>query len=457
MAMPWRETSPGHYQRPVGENEKFMTLLIAPGAALGREQWAISSVATFRALGDLEVEDLETVFRNAWKHLRFQHPSIASYERDDTLNYHVPDAAALDKWCEESFRTVTGGNATADDVIASHEPTKVVTMHYLPSTSQLVLRTSHWRTDGIGILMLFNAFFNAANMAHTQTTQQLPSGQEVARLAPNVESAANMPTHITEDMKATADSYASTFGHYVGCVGVKFTGDGKATPRGTRSARVQFSEALTTKVIAATKARGIGITSAIQAAVAGANYMFSSPATAQNHFASTMRFSLRPLLPEPYSTPAYASGLYTTGYISRVPASNTWAQNATKFEHAYCRGLSREFLQSYRQYAANLQAFLANMPADAPPLSNVDLSNVGVIDELVRPVHGTATRGIEVADVTAGVETLTPQMVVFAWTFRGRLNLHTVYNEAFQDHDAALGFAEAVKTVLLRELHVDGE
>ena len=69
---------------------------------------------------------------------------------------------------------------------------------------------------------------------------------------------------------------------------------------------------------------------------------------------STIRFSLRPYLPEPYNSPAYASGLYTTGWMKAVPASASWDETARAYNEEYRNGLSAEFVEAHRAYAVRL-------------------------------------------------------------------------------------------------------
>lgn len=70
------------------------------------------------------------------------------------------------------------------------------------------------------------------------------------------------------------------------------------------------------------------MTSAVHASVAATNHYLASMENKNKHYTSTIRFSLRSYLLEPYSTPAYASGLYTTGWMDTVPTSASWIHNA---------------------------------------------------------------------------------------------------------------------------------
>ncbi|KAI9716072.1 MAG: hypothetical protein M1828_000483 [Chrysothrix sp. TS-e1954] len=440
------------YERSVGENERLMTLLVEKSAPLAREQWSISSIASFRHNGRFDTDGLETVFRNAWFFMRFQHPSLASFEDSGKLKYLVPDTKTLEQWSCENFKIAPAGKS-ANDIIAKFRPTKTAKLYYIPETSQLVLNSSHWRTDGFGTLMIFNDFFEAAATITTRTIEQLAWGEEVKRLAPSVEEALDMPNVLTPETKATADKCAATFGLYSGCVGIQFDRE-KTLPQGTRTVQVQLSLDTTCNIIDACKTRGLGVTSALQSSLAAANYLFASPEDQSKHFASTARFSFRPYLPEPYGTSVYAAGLYTSGWIHGLSASQTWEESAAELTKVYKEPLSQSFMEAYPQYGLNMQRYIQNVPPDAPPLSNVDISNVGGIDDMVQPIHRSQDIELEITNITVGVETLTPQIVVFVWTFRGHLNIFPVYNEAFHKREYVQKFVETLKAILLQNLEI---
>ena len=106
-----------------------------------------------------------------------------------------------------------------------------------------------------------------------------------------------------------------------------------------------------------------------------------------------MRHSIRPHLPVPYNGEAGAAGLYTAGYVVGVPASQSWLENAKKYEIEYSRGATPDLLSSRRQYALTMEEVLKNMsPPDTPP-SGLDISYIPSAQTLVKP----CIRGCEVA------------------------------------------------------------
>lgn len=85
-----------------------------------------------------------------------------------------------------------------------------------------------------------------------------------------------------------------------------------------------FGKATTDKIVVACKKRGTTVMSTVHASVAGTNYSLANKRDKDKDNKSTIRFALRPYLPEPYSTLAYAAGLYATSWMKRVESGSPW-------------------------------------------------------------------------------------------------------------------------------------
>ena len=448
--MPWSEVAPRTFERAIGENELFIKLIGDSGHTLGREHWALNSIASFKSLGSLQNEDLSTVFLDAWKVLRFHHPSIAvKAANDSSLVYNVPDAAALHRWAIETFQVIE--NKTADELIPNLKPNFSAILTYLPKSNEILGHTAHWRTDGVGVLLLIDLFLEVATDPTLPDPNTLMWGQETARLAPAIEDAADIPIAPTDAIKTLSQKYVETFYQAAGAVGIPYKKEA-TVPGGTRSSRLIFSQSETSLVASQCKAKGFSVTSAVHASVAATNYALASLEIKNKHYTSTVRFSFRPYLPKPYSTPAYASALYTTGWMKTVPASASWIENAKAYNDEYRKGLNKDFINSHRQYALGLSDLIRNMPQPQEPPSDVDISSVGIAESFIGRVKGTQDRGVEVQSVSVGVEILTKQCVCLVWTFRDQLNLNMVYNESFHDERDTALFLQTLKEIILKEL-----
>jgi hypothetical protein len=470
LNMPWTtaEHSPNTLTRRLGPNEVFIKLVSDPGHPFGREHWAVNYTATISPRGTFttlsgEPDLLPTLIRYSWLHLRFQHPSLAAHpDSNSNVVYTVPDSPdALTEWASQTF-TVKPDAQSADEVIPTTAPSADAQLYYVPQSSELLLHTAHWRMDGVGGLLLLGQLVDLmVSHADTLLSGKLPDpfdsfhwGSEVARLAPPVEEAGNMPLTASDEQKAIAHGAAGTFVLAAGALGVPYTGDTSSEPSGTQAAELKFSPETTSAALSATKARGIGITAAVHASLAAVNFRHAIAVHQGRHYTSTIKQSLRPYLPEPYSTPAAAAGLYTSGWLVRVEASGTWEENARMYQAEYEKGISREYLQAHREYASTLVELIKNLPIPTEPPSDIDISSMGIMEKYLGREYGTPERGFGITHVGVGVEILSRQGVVFVWTFRDQLTLRLVYNEAFHTPGEMTEILHDVQAELLKQLRV---
>lgn len=457
--MAWAETEPGTHQRPLGDNEKFIKLIGDRGHALGREHWSVTSKATFELKKPLEQSELIRSCHAAWIALRFRHPSIAATANDETLTYVVPDQDSLRAWVRETFITHTA-DVLSDDLIATLVPSRYATAYLLTAESTVLLHLPHWRTDGYGALHLLNEYL--AQLAST-VTEGAPSidevqwGSETSRLVPSLEAGLGLPDKATLEMEHSAKNYLSTTALLRDAVGVEVPLNVEPTtlPRGTRSARVRFTEAETQAVLQACKGKQISLDASVHATCATVTYTGAATADTDRPYTSTMRFSMRPYMPQPYSGSRGAAGLYTGGYLIQVPASQSWNENAKQYNSKYDAGVTPSFLNSRREYGKQALEMLSRKPPPPPPSSSeIDISSVGNAEKLVSARHkGIESQCVlEIRDVSIGVETLSRQMYCFLWTFRGELEFNLVYNEAFHSMDQASQLVQLMQKVLMTEL-----
>ncbi|KAF2877544.1 hypothetical protein BDV95DRAFT_625398 [Massariosphaeria phaeospora] len=437
---PWQPTLASTYSRPLGENETFIKMVGDAGHPVAREHWAINSIATIVPKGGL-AGTIAAQLRRAWGHLRFLHPSIAAFPEGENLIYHVPGPHELQQWIENSFKVVDDAESAADVVrTLPVRPQPSATITFITKTAELLGHTAHWRTNGIGVVMLFDALLRLVTQPDLGDPATLSWGEEVSRLAPAVEDAASIPDSPSATQKALGQTCVETFGLTSGAVGIPFLQG--TVPQGTLSAAVRLSPALTKGVVQAAKKRDISVTSAVHASLAFANWQHAAVDRKSQHYTSTVRFSLRP-------------GLYTTGWMERVEATESWEIIAKHYNEIYQRGLRKDFINGHREYAKGLSEMLHNLPEDLPPASDIDISSIGIAESLIERIYGSDEWGIEVDSVEVSVEILTPQATCFVWTFRDQLNLTVVYNEVFHAQAQMQDFVESIKSILLEELRVE--
>ncbi|KAJ5623837.1 hypothetical protein N7510_000146 [Penicillium lagena] len=448
--MSWSNVSEQRYERPLGENETFIKILGDTARPFNREHWAINIIASVTPLGSLAKEHQSSLFREAWKALRFRHPTIAAYIVDETKYvYDIPDLTALEKWTAETFQVIE--DKTADEVIASATRVPYATMTFLPQTGELLGRSQHWRTDGIGGLILMDDFLDLAAQS-AGGTSSLPWGEEIVRLAPCVEEAASSFITSEKQDKQLSQNYVASFGHAAGAIGIASRAPAETSPGGTCISRLHLTEQETKAVLQGCKARNLSVTAAVHASIAGANYALATADDQNKHYTSTIRYSLRPFLPEPYSGRQYASTIFTTGWMFPVSSESSWLDRAKAYHGEYRKGLSHAYISAHREYAIGLCNLLRSLPKNIPSPTDVDISSLGVCERFVARAKGTAERGIRIDRVSGGLDMINRQSVCHVWTFRDQLCLNLAYNEAFYDRAEGDSFLQIVKASLLHEL-----
>lgn len=456
--MPWIETSPGRWERPIGENEAMIKTIGDEGQQFGKDVWSISVVASLGvSQEDQGVSTLSQMLVNGWRALRFLHPSIASFiGKEDTVVYHVPDPVTLEQWVAESFICVEGDDSV-NDVLGRLSPRPYTSLYYLKKRGTIVLHLSHWRTDGIGAMHLLNAYVQCI-VGQKSDPLHLPWGNEVNRLVPSVEEALSLPPKPSRAIESAATQYLGTLANLSGALGAPFKrGDG-VVRGGTRHANLRLSPEETTELDASCYERGIRIEAALHASVAAAacSITQSQPHNKERHYTSTLRQSLRLHLPPPLDGTAGAAGLYTAGYLVKVSPSQSWLENAKQYDAEYRKGATPELLSSRRQYAVVMKEILQNRktspsPQDPPP-SGLDISWIPNVPHLVQSVHTGAAGSLRIRRVSIGVEVASRHLYIFGWIFDGQLELNLVYNEGYYDELLAQNILAVTRQHLLSNL-----
>jgi hypothetical protein len=142
--------------------------------------------------------------------------------------------------------------------------------------------------------------------------------------------------------------------------------------------------------------------------------------------------------------------------MNRVEGGQSWLEHARYYNTIYRKGLSEEYVGAHRAYAAGLVELLGSLPDDLPIQSDMDVSSMGIIEDVmgVKRAYGEGETSLDVTAVKLGVELLSRQGVCYVWTFRDRMSLSVVYNEAYHDREQMERFVGTVKERLLEGLRV---
>ena len=403
------------------------------------------------------MKDTVSALRHAWKTMRYDHPQLACVASGETKVYEVPDKAALDTWLDATL-IIEPASATKEELLASFRPSALATLHFLPCRSEIIIHTSHWRIDFIGALSLLQNFFSAiAEPRHVQF------GAEGKNLSPSRDEAANYssledpgwPELVKERDKATTELIMQFIGN-MPSIGLP-TQHLDRTPGGTHRSEVVLEPDVTSAIVAASKKRGLTVTTAVHAAlIVALQEVTPVPPSSSSKYTSWGVFNVRPLLRAPFDNSAmHPAAVFVVGLPLTLHTS-TYNNLALQLKQYYKQRLppsadsdiQEGIIVPYTSYMADIAG--KPPPVDRPAPSEPMLSSVGIVDGYLKPVYGD----IEVKDFWVGVEMMTPQMTCYLWTWQKKMTLSAFYNEMFYDKGFVQGFLKLVINVLLTELAI---
>lgn len=500
----WVEVAPGRWERDIDEIENFYLALDQQYAATGRHLFAIMGhisvnfkVPPGQSPGECE-RRLEDALRISWSHLRFQHPTIASWVEYhgkhprkvyETAMPQCDGANSLHEWLANTFRPITIDQAGLDWCNTDPPVPPLPTMFVLKSEAvengispqnirrDLVLRAPHNIIDGIGTLMLFNNFLKHTWDAYSSSNQHdLPWGEEHKSLSPSFRIAAALPDAIAPQQLERIENIVTANAELrrgIPILSVPFTG-ANAVPGKHQRLSNTISASQTAAILEACRARSLSVTHAYHTAIAMA-VRDSQPSQAtssqQKRYINYCLINERRHCKPPYDTAAHAAAVYhsTSGaHLAldlTVPGTKdprTTLDDKADFERL--APIVKDYYTSIRNDTSHpplvphyfnmatpkdprIRDSTAENPAPLPANNqapSVSISSMGRVDDLIASQYGD----IEMHDPWVTGEELGTGLGAFLGTFRGELHLSAAYNEAFHEREEVEKFLARVQGIV---------
>lgn len=457
--MDWSEESPGVFVKEFGGAERIYRHLGQAYKSSGREHWGIYCVCTFETGSSFQGRHLESALRHAWKSLAHCFPGLTVVPHGSAKKkYTTLDASVLEEWTRATFIVET--DTDLDGILDAYPLKDLPSMHFIPGSSQIVFLSSHWRIDGIGTVMLLDKFFSLL-VSGSPVPCYGQANESLERISPSLEDAVGAPpkSALSPSLEAFAREYIDD--HHRNAVnsgGLPYHGDETAPPGKPTQTSVTISPASTAALVSVCKERKISVTSAVHAALSEAVFKFSIDNP--ERYAAVISVNMRGHLTPPYNGPDHAVQTYVTGVTPSVARNTSWQERARQLTAFYKSWYSTNFVQSIRLiYQYHLDAlFNAKPPANDmtphKPPSNVLLSSLGVVDNVLTCEHEAGTRIVRVTNFCFGVSMMTRQLLLYVWTFAGRLHLSVNYNDKYHEEKDAVEFLGFIKEVLQKEIGV---
>lgn len=502
--------STNYTSRPLGNLEVFFKKLADLGTPLDREHWAVHLALKLQVTGDV---DLSHYVEKAWEAVRRQHPAIGSViapapesaiEKDQSLtSREVLTIPAFDvaSWSKETF-FIHENEVNADDLFCSLRPTEFATCHWLPQSSEVLLRSSHWRLDGIGIAKLGHIFLvtlaemlrgeNAEIAGVPSAMDSLPSQalppslEDLARLwrqsrkaEPEV-SKDGIQTHQAR-LEAGADALVGEFLRGVPSIGLPTRSNSEIAPPGA-SARVatRLNNSTTRMVTEARRSKGYSFTGAVHAAIVGVTARYPQHLLAKSYaafFPVDLRQSI--VTAGAASEDRLMFGLYFSGLpicVEGVVQGNSESSTTKNFDEVaremtavYNKDLTRswkspdghhislmELAEPYLQRTTVL--FNTPVPEGLPLNQAPDLSGLGKVENYLQrdyqsPLDAQAPK-VEVSDMWIATERIDRCIQFHVWSWRDELQLGASFNQSFYEKSCVTKFLDEVVEELLQGLDI---
>ncbi|MCJ1307925.1 hypothetical protein MMC25_001573 [Agyrium rufum] len=444
--MPWTEVSPGRFERPFDHLERHYLKILSTGIPLNREHYSISGA--IRLEWDRPKKQIIDALRSAWKTLRFDYPSLAAVPLDDKCVYEIPNEAALEAWLKETVVVLSSDSeTTVDDLYANFTPGNLAKIYYFPRSCEVVIHSSHWRIDGIGLLYLFDKLLKLLD-----EPREVQFGNEAERLSISLDEVMGLKNEVKPELEQAATAQLMKILTNFPPVGLPTKPE--KVPGSSQRCRLELEPDLTSAIISNSKSKGYSVTTIIHAAIICANQVHADHDIPAKTYTSLLAYDLRKYCPAPYNTTNYPLCVYHTGFPATVVPS-TLFENASQLKSMYSQPLTEwnpspfDYLTSYVKQASAL--ILAPLPEGTPIPSEVNLSSLGLLNGLLSAKYG---KDIEVKDFWLGVEMLTRVIMIHVWTREGRLTFSACYNREFYDASFVKTVLETVKQELVKGLGI---
>ncbi|KAL2861886.1 hypothetical protein BJX68DRAFT_260686 [Aspergillus pseudodeflectus] len=441
--MNWTQVSPTRWERPLSGMEEYFVFIGNITAALydGRQQYTVLS----KVKVTLNIPDVESTLRHAWKQVRYEEPDIATTVEPGKKIFEVLDDTSIEKWVDETF--IVDTERDAEELYRLGRTMKPATMYYLPKSSELVIHAHHAVFDGIGMIMVWDRFFRAV----TNPKDDITFGGEHVRLAPALDDLVGLKGPPTPEQSEKGLAILMEYITKLPAVGLP-SKVGKVPAGQCQAIEYVFSEETTSAIIRACKARGITVTSGVHAAYISVLARYADPASNTTRYASPNEFNLRGRLEAPYSQVAAANYYLPLPFSVDLPA--TFDELSTVLNKYYRGYLNEnpEVLEVQASFTQALQQIVKTPEYQSAPIpTDALVSSLGIIENHLQHSYGEGD-AVVVEDWKLACDNILGMTGFHFYTFRGKLRFVYQFNEAYQEPKDIRMYMEEIERVLREEL-----
>jgi hypothetical protein len=445
----WKETRPGRWERPQSCLERINLINRNVEKALDRDNWAKTAVAKLEFHPKLG--DPETALKIAWKQVRYNYPEVAAFPYNGIYMYRIGNPEQVALWVAATF--VVEHDMTVDQLLGHLPRNEQMMCYFLPATSEVLIRSPHYRLDARGAIFCLNHLIEA--LANVDPV--LIFGGCATNLSPSIDEALNIPTEpaeYTPKIEQMAAQRLAALHPRHPLLELTPTTTTKQ-PCATKRRFFKFSRAETRAILKGCEAARMNLTATLHAALIAAVAEIAPPSKVMSYMAS-FHCDLRFLIPNSSRTknaPTSCTSILTTD-VEVSPDTDL---------RSYYKQLAPVYATGYRPYLESTACFQEKLAkavyAGGKRSGNADghaqprFGPLGVIEQqLTQDVPNV----VKVKEFWLGAETLTKRKMVHTWVYKDQIVVSCCYNESFWEDAFVDTFLQAFKHCLLEEVALVG-
>ncbi|KAI9149660.1 Loline biosynthesis cluster 1 transcription factor lolU1 [Paramyrothecium foliicola] len=453
----WEISGPNEISRPFDLLEEWFHRIVG-GGNLTRERDSFGSNYVAKLKFPDSVKDPVPYVRRAWLLTRYLHPQLgATYSSDTPDVKYTIRPLDPENWLKTTFFVEQGPSATyksAEDAVAQFPSKPTITAHWIPATSELLMRATHLQIEGIGFSQLTHSFVTSLTsiLRHglDLDLSAYPSNVKVPTPSPGVSigaetfSYADAPDYI----KKGVDRFITQLQQ--GQPGIALpmrAGAETAAPTDTRRLVFKLDETLSADVRKACVKNKVSVAAAIHTALVRVTASYPQD-SATKDLLIVLTANMRRFLFGPDQPPELAVGLYSTAVSYCIPGGLDpqikFVDLARKVGEKYATDLSDvvrddegkpvSFLTMLSPWIDRYTQVVSGLSFGSPMFRSPAVSSLGLMEKLVQRSYSFGDNEkdqVEVEDLWWSVDVLDQGAYFHISTFRGKLRLQVCFNQSY--------------------------
>lgn len=486
MSVPagWEISGQNEISRPFDLLEEWFHRIVG-GGNLTRERDSFGSNYVIKLKFPSTFKDPTPYVRRAWLLTRYLHPQLGATYSSDSLEDMKYTIGPLDPehWLKTTFFVEDGPSATyksAEDAVSIFRTKPTITAHWIPATSEILMRATHLQIEGIGFSQLSHSLVTSLTsiMRHglDLDLKSYPSNVKVPTPSPGVNigtktmSYAEAPAYIKKGVDRFIDQLQQ------GLPGIALPmrpGGETSAPSDTRRLVFKLDETLSAGVRKACLKHNISVAAAIHTALLRVTASYPQESKSRD-LLIVLTANMRKFLFGTFIQPELAVGLYSTAVSYCIPdglnPETSFVDLARKVGEKYATDLSDvvrddegkpvSFLTMLSPWIDRYTQVVSGLSFGSPMFRSPAVSSLGLMEKFVQRKYSFGDNEndqVEVLDLWWSVDVLDQGAYFHISTFRDQIRLQVCFNKSYYTEEFVNEVIQKIMDEVVQGLGIKSE